>query len=327
LTDFVTDVLIAGRVFSDLVFTGVHAPAPGSEVLADGFAISAGGAANRAVASARLGAHTALVTEFGDDPIGLIVAQTLRDEHRLDLSHSVTRTNYQIPISVAITDGHDRAFVTYEQPGEPPKWPASGPIRVAHVGLGRELPPCAARLRASGTTLVGGVGWDPSGEWSQTLLDRLAEVDVLILNEVEALGYTRAASPEAALEILAECIGFAVITMGTSGVIAAHGDTRVHVPAIVVDAVDPTGAGDAFAAGFMAATAWQWELERRLRLATVSAACSVRSAGGARSAPYPRDIADLLDGHRHDDGWSFIRQWADQHRTTPSHPTRGVLLP
>jgi sugar/nucleoside kinase (ribokinase family) len=326
LTDFEADVLIAGRLFSDLVFTGVHAPAPGSEVLANGFAISAGGAANRAVASARLGAHTALVTEFGDDPIGMIVAQTLRDEPRLDLTHSVTRTNYQIPISVAITDGHDRAFVTYEQPSEPPEWPVSKAVHVAHVGLGRKVPRSAAQLRERGTTLVGGVGWDPSGEWSSDLFDQLAEVDVLILNEVEALGYTRAADPQAALEILADHVATAVVTMGTHGALAAHGNTRLHVPAVVVDAVDPTGAGDAFAAAFMTATAWQWELEHRLRLANVSAACSVRSAGGARSAPYPHDIAALLDGHEHDDGWSFIHRWADQHRTVPSNPTQGVLL-
>ena len=127
MTDRDIDVLVAGRVFADLVFTGVHAPAPGAEVYADGFAISPGGAANRAVASARLGARTALVAELGDDPIGCIVARSLRDEPDLDLRFAVQRTDYQIPISVAITDGHERSFVTYEHSGELPPWPASDP--------------------------------------------------------------------------------------------------------------------------------------------------------------------------------------------------------
>lgn len=321
------DVLIAGRVFSDLVFTGVTAPTPGAEVFADGFAISAGGAANRAVAAARLGAHTALVTELGDDPIGCIVARSLRDEPNLDLRFAVQHSGYQNPISMAITDGHDRSFVTFEQqPPHLPSWPESTEVRVAHVGLGRgPVPAEAARLRQQGTTLVAGVGWDPSGQWSATLLDEIGGVDVLIVNEVEALGYTRTQTAEAALDILADRVDLAVITLGPSGALAAEGSVRLHVPAIAVRAVDPTGAGDAFAAAFMAATAWQWDLAQRLRLASVSATCSVRGAGGARSAPRPADIADFLTEHRHDPEWSSVREWADNHRNSPVPTSRGAF--
>lgn len=328
MTDREIDVLVAGRVFADLVFTGVHAPAPGAEVFADGFAISPGGAANRAVASARLGAHTALVTELGDDPIGCIVARSLRDEPDLDLRFAVERADYQIPISVAITDGHERSFVTYEHSGELPPWPASTPVRVAHVGLGRgPVPPQATLLRANGTTIVGGVGWDPSGQWSETLLDHLEGVDVLIVNDHEAVQYTRAATVDAALDVLARVVGTAVVTLGPRGAVAARGSARLHVPAIVVDAVDPTGAGDAFAAAFMAATAWDWELRDRLRLASICATCSVRGAGGARSAPHPADIAQLLADHHSDPGWTPVRQWAEQRCHSPVPATPGALTP
>ena len=320
------DVLVAGRVFADLVFTGVHAPEPGAEVYADGFAISPGGAANRAVASARLGAHTALVAELGDDPIGCIVARSLRDEPDLDLRFAVQRVDYQIPISVAITDGHERSFVTYEHSGELPPWPASTPVRVAHVGLGRgPVPAQATRLRANGTTIVGGVGWDPSGQWSETLLDHLEGVDVLIVNDHEAVQYTRAGTVEAALDVLARVVDTAVVTLGPRGAVAAKGSARLHVPAIAVDAVDPTGAGDAFAAAFMAATAWDWELRERLRLASVCATCSVRSAGGARSAPHPAEIAQLLAGHHSDPAWAPVRHWAEQRSHTPVPATPGAL--
>ena len=60
------DVCIAGTVFADLVFTGVSLPKPGTEVFADDFSLSPGGAANRAVAAARLGASTNLITHFGN---------------------------------------------------------------------------------------------------------------------------------------------------------------------------------------------------------------------------------------------------------------------
>lgn len=328
MSDREIDVLVAGRVFADLVFTGVNAPAPGAEVYADGFAISPGGAANRAVASARLGAHTALVTELGDDPIGCIVARSLRAEPNLDLRFAVKHENFQIPISVAITDGHERSFVTYEHAGELPPWPASTPVRVAHVGLGRgPVPAQAARLRANGTTIVGGVGWDPSGQWSETLLDHLEGVDVLIVNDHEAVQYTRAGTVDAALDVLARVVDTAVVTLGPRGAVAARGSARLHVPAIVVDAVDPTGAGDAFAAAFMAATAWEWELRDRLRLASVCATCSVRGAGGARSAPHPAEIADLLADHHADSDWAPVRHWAEQRRHSSVPATPGALTP
>jgi sugar/nucleoside kinase (ribokinase family) len=326
VTDRDIDVLVAGRVFADLVFTGVHAPEPGAEVYADGFAISPGGAANRAVASARLGARTALVAELGDDPIGCIVARSLRDEPDLDLRFAIQRADYQIPISVAITDGHERSFVTYEHSGELPPWPASTPVRVAHVGLGRgPVHPQATRLRADGTTIVAGVGWDPSGQWSETLLEHLKGVDVLIVNDHEAVQYTRAGTVDAALDVLARVVDTAVVTLGPRGAVAARGSARLQVPAIVVDAVDPTGAGDAFAAAFMAATAWDWELHDRLRLASVCATCSVRSAGGARSAPHPADIAHLLADHHADPGWTSVRKWAEQRCDSPVPATPGAL--
>ena len=193
------------------------------------------------------------------------------------------------------------------------------PSASAHVGLGRgPVPAQAARLRANGTTIVGGVGWDPSGQWSETLLDHLEGIDVLIVNDHEAVQYTRAGTVDAALDVLAGVVDTAVVTLGPRGAVAARGSARLRVPAIEVHAVDPTGAGDAFAAAFMAATAWNWELPDRLRLASVCATCSVRGAGGARSAPHPaehRRPARRLDA---DPGWTSVRHWAERLVTSPS---------
>ncbi len=313
------DVLVAGRVYSDLVFTGVHAPAPGAEVFADGFAISPGGAANRAVAAARLGASTTLLTEFGDDPIGTVVEGMLRREPHLDLSGSTHRSDYQNPISISITDGPDRAFVTYLLPGTQPEPAAACRVRTAHVSVMDALPPWAAMLREEGTVLVGGVGWDPTRTWPDEHVDRFSQVDVLILNEVEALGYSRAPDCHAALRVLASVVSVVVITLGPGGAIATDGHHTLHVPALPVIAVDPTGAGDTFTAAFMAATAWNWPLIERLRLASVSATCSVRARGGARSAPTPSDIFDVLRLSDLDEDWAFVHQWAASTRSTRSH--------
>lgn len=313
------DVLVSGRVYSDLVFSGVSLPQPGAEVYADAFTISPGGSANRAVAAARLGASTSLLSEFGDDPIGAIVEGMLRAEHGLDLSGCVRRAHHQSAISVAITDGPERSFVTYELPATELAWHGAVP-RTVHVGIGEDVPAWARELRARGSILFGGVGWDPSGLWSETMLDRLGEVDAIVFNEVEALSYTRAASPDEALEVLAARVGIAVITLGAAGALAAQGHERVRVPAPRVDAVDPTGAGDAFTGAFMATTAWGWPLDERTRLAAATAACVVRSPGGALSTPTPAQVGSLLAEHG-DPEWDAVRDWA-QHRTRPAAPER-----
>ena len=77
------DLLFAGSVFCDIVFSGVPVPAPGTEVFAGAFAVTPGGTANRAVAAARLGATTSLVSELGDDPLGTYVAGVLANEANL----------------------------------------------------------------------------------------------------------------------------------------------------------------------------------------------------------------------------------------------------
>ena len=80
-----------------------------------------------------------------------------------------------------------------------------------------------------------------------------AGADILIATTAEATLLTGAGDPEAAARALAERHGVAAVTVGRDGAWACErGNAAVHVPAVVVDAVDPTGAGDSFSAGLIA---------------------------------------------------------------------------
>jgi sugar/nucleoside kinase (ribokinase family) len=165
-----------------------------------------------------------------------------------------------------------------------------------------------AALRAAGTTVVGGVGWDHTGEWSGGVLDRLAEVDVFVPNDVEAMRYTRTDSALAAAKVLAERVPLAVVTRGGDGVVAVDSARGVVVtaPTIPVDVVDPTGAGDVFVASFMAGEHHGWDLETRLRFAAASAAYAVTGLGGAASAPHPDQLRVFLRRADPSGDWSFL---------------------
>lgn len=319
------DVVLGGTVFCDLVFSGLALPERGAEVFADDFVLTAGGTANRAVATARLGMRTGLLAVLGDDVFGDQVHRQLSAEPGLDLQwvrrSSMTRT----AVTVAVTNHHDRSFITYQEPGTgvPDTWPGPLPTaRACHVGVAGPIPSWVARLRAAGTTVFGGVGWDPTGAWSPAVLEGLSGVDVLVLNEVEATGYTRTSDVETAAELLAARVGTVVVTRGAAGALALDSATgaRVDQAAPQVTVLDPTGAGDVFTGALITATVLGWDLATRVRFAVLAASLSVQSLGGARSAPRPADIAAALRDAAPPGDWSTVTRWAattDLH----THPT------
>ncbi len=307
------DVLITGEVFVDLVFTGVRLPEPGTESFADGFAFVPGGAANRAVTLARLGRSTAMLTDLGDDPLGRAVRAVLAGEPGLDLGWTGERAGWQTPISVAITDAHDRSFITYAQDAPRRVWPDDGPrIGVVHVGIADPIADWVHRLRRQGTLVVAGTGWDDSGTWDRRHLERLADVDVLVPNRTEAEHYTRTEDPAEAARALGRHVPLVVVTGGADGAVAyeRESDTLIAVGGLPVAPVDPTGAGDAFVAAFMATYDLGWPLVDRLRLANLVAATTVTGLGGSASVLRPPQLLAALDqlvGAEED--WDLVRSW------------------
>jgi len=300
-------LLFVGGLFCDMVFADAELPEPGGETFAAHFAFSPGGVANRAVAAARLGVPTSLVSVAGDDPLGALALQALRDEEGLDTSGVAVLPGRQTAITVSLSGEHDRSFITYEEP-EVAVTPDDGSYAAAHLSVAGELPGWAGALRNSGTTLVGGVGWDASEMWSSDVLRRLSDVDVFVPNEIEAMRYTGAQDALTAARGLAEYVPLAIVTRGRKGAVAADSASGrlVEVPGIEVPAVDPTGAGDVFVGSFMASALHEWDLETRLRFACLCAASSVTRVGGSISAPRPDDLRRLIE-HRHLDGdWSFL---------------------
>jgi sugar/nucleoside kinase (ribokinase family) len=302
-------LVFAGDVYCDLVFVGADVPESGGETFANRFLIAPGGVANRAVAAARTGATTSLVSALGDDPLGQYVRSQLESEDGLDISLLRSVPGYQSPVSVALSGPEDRRFITYLEPHDP--W-GSGEhpddVFAIHVSATAGSSAWVTRLRDAGALVVAGVGWDPTGEWSPALLSELSSVDVFVPNHVEAMAYARAPDPEAAAKILAERVPLVVVTRGRHGVIAIDSARNVmaEVPGIPVTAVDPTGAGDVFVATFMSALRQDWDLRSCLRFANLCAAYSVTGPGGATTAPRPGDLPAFIEAHCPGGDWDFL---------------------
>ncbi|GGN87059.1 carbohydrate kinase [Streptomyces albiflavescens] len=306
------DVLLTGLLFYDLVLTGLgKPPTPGEEIWTEGMGVSPGGIANLAVAASRFGLRTSLATVFGDDHYGAYCREVLAGQEGIDLSLSRTADGWHTPVTVSLalprTHGsprpggspvHDRALVTHGQEppysqdtlmGDPPE------ARTALVHIEAEPRAWLAKAAANGTQIYADVGWDPTQQWSTDLLDQLSLCHAFLPNEAEAMAYTRTDSAVAALGTLSELVPVAVVTRGGDGAVAVDQTTGEYaeVPALDIDVLDPTGAGDVFGASFVAASLGGWPLEERLRFAVLAAGLSVRRHGGALAAP----------------GWYGVHRW------------------
>ncbi|MEU1850146.1 PfkB family carbohydrate kinase [Streptomyces sp. NPDC019990] len=293
------DVYLTGTVFLDIIFTGLDsAPVRGTESWARGMGSSPGGVANMATALARLGLRTSLAAAFGDDHYGDYCWDALEHGEGIDLSPSRTVPGWHSPVTVSMAYEGERTMVSHGHeppPEEPaPACPPRARAAVASLAPGVSAP-WIAQAASEGTRVFGDVGWDDTGAWDLAALPDLRHCEAFLPNAEEAMRYTGEDCPRAAAHALTAYVPVAVVTLGADGAYAVDRRTgeTAEVPAIEVEALDPTGAGDVFVAGFVTGTLAGWPLADRVAFAGLTAALSVQEFGGSLSAP----------------GWSEIAAW------------------
>lgn len=329
------DVLTTGTIFFDLIFTGLpRLPEPGEELCSAGMGSCPGGIANLATATARLGLRTGLVTGFGDDTYADWMWDTLSGQEKIDLSASRRFDNFHSAITVSMAFSDDRGMVTHmHQLPESlePNLMAAPAARAAAVDL-KDAAPWWHRLKERGTLLFADVGFDETGVWDRSVLRLLDDCHAFTPNAVEAMHYTRTDRPTDAVRRLAELVPLAVVTDGVNGSFAIDQQSgeEAYCPAVTTEAIDPTGAGDVFAASILLGTLAGWPLEHRLRFAALTSSLAVRQFGGSLAAPGWGDIADWwgLASTRAAGGdlkaAYVLRDYEFLRELLPDHPVLGV---
>jgi sugar/nucleoside kinase (ribokinase family) len=308
-------VVCAGVVVADVFVPPLERlPEPGELVATDEFVVETGGcAANAAIALARLGVPPAVVAKVGADLFGEFVRREL-DAAGVDvtgigeMAGLGTSTTVIVPVS-----GEDRRYIhTF---GANPALSAAdlapaiatGPD-VLYVGGFLVLPALrqdelAAQLQAAreaGARVVFDVV-APSGR--ALSLDDVAgvlpEVDYFVPNDDEAAALTGESDPRRQAERLLELgAGTVIVTMGERGLVAVSRDETIVLPAPHVDFVEPSGAGDAFAAGLVYGLLQDWALERRLEFASVIGASACTRLGCTAGLLTRAEADDQLEAWR-----------------------------
>ncbi len=288
------DLLVIGEINPDLILRGSDVtPAFGqAEKLVEEAVLTIGSSSViMACGAARLGLRTAFVGLVGDDQFGRFMLGAMA-ERNIDTSACVVDAVQRTGMSVILSRPDDRAILTYVG--------AIGALRTdqvdrgllrrarhLHVGsyflldaLRPGLPALFAEAHRYGLTTSLDTNWDPSGAWDGGLAQVLTHCDIVMPNEVEARLIARQDDLGRAVETLSAQVPTVAVKLGPEGALARHGNHAVRAPALSVDVVDTTGAGDSFDAGFLYGYLHGWSLERSLRLGCACGSLSTRRAGG-----------------------------------------------
>lgn len=141
------------------------------------------------------------------------------------------------------------------------------------------------------------------------LRNLLPWVDWLVVAEPFPQAYTGLPDLEkSARALLTHGTEVLVVTQGERGCQVWTPDRHFHVPGFQVDAVDTTGAGDAFHGAFIRALLQGWELRRAATFANAVAAINCRTLGGRRGLPTMAQVGQLL-GESSDGAESSASRW------------------
>ncbi|MGY1623811.1 sugar kinase [Geodermatophilus sp. SYSU D00965] len=288
--------------------------APGRLRHAGAATLSIGGAeSNVAIGLSRLGVPAGWVSALGEDELGELVLHRVRAE---GVDTSAVRRVPDRPTGLYLREEVAGALrVYYYRRGSAASTLAPGAFDPAvlegaaflHLtGItGALSPECAEFLPwAARTAREAGVRvsydvnyrsrlWEPAAARTATEA-LLPHVDVLLVGDEEARALW--GEDETCLERLADAgPAEVVLKLGARGCAAAVDGERLTSPGFPVRQVDPIGAGDAFAAGYLAATLWGLPPDERLRTANAMGAFCVQSAGDYEGLPSRRELTAFLD--------------------------------
>jgi 5-dehydro-2-deoxygluconokinase len=274
-----------------------------------------GSATNVAVAAARHGRTTGLITRTGDDPFGRYVHRALRE---FGVDDRFVRPVVDLPTPVTFCEifppDHFPIYF-YRYPTAPdlqirPDELDLGAIAAADVfwvtvtGLCQE-PSRSATMAAleargeHGITVLDldyrAVFWPSPDEAHRRVSAALPLVDVAVGNREECEIAVGAGEPEQAAAALLETgVALAVVKQGPAGVLGVRRDQSVLVPPVPVDVVNGLGAGDAFGGALCHGLLAGWELEKMLRFANAAGAVVAGRLACADAMPTTDELDAIL---------------------------------
>lgn len=308
------DVITIGRVGVDIYPLQVGV---GLEDVTSFGKFLGGSATNVAVAAAKYGLKSAVITRTGNDPFGKYIHNELV---RLGVSDEfvsgVTGLNTPV-VFCEIFPPDDFPIYFYREPKAPDLEIKATELDLAAIrdtkiywstvtGLSQEPSRAAhfaaweARGRKANTILdldYRAMFWNSPEEANAQVSRALEQVTVAIGNKEECQVAVGETEPMRAADALLERgVELAIVKQGPKGVLAKTKDETVEVPPYFVDVVNGLGAGDSFGGAICFGLLQGWGLEQMLKFANVAGAIVASRLECSTAMPSREEVEEVLKG-------------------------------
>ena len=290
------DVLSLGIYVVDVLGRPIDEfPEKGKLVLFDELEIHTGGCANNtAIALTRLGLSAGAMGKVGTDAFGDLILQKLMDNGVDTVGMQQDPGSSTSFTFVAVASDGERTFYHYigangELCEADLDWEVIKSAKILHIAGALVMPrfdgvPMANVLQKAktlGITTSLDTAYDATGKWMETLEPCLPYVDMFMPSIVEAQHLTGLSDAREIAQFLRRSYGIHTIAikMGEDGSYVSTPEREHFASAYPVTAVDATGAGDAYVAGFLAGTLMGWDLKATAELASATGAACVTAIG------------------------------------------------
>lgn len=303
-------VAVFGSFVVDLMARSPHLPVPGETVKGSMFKMGAGGKGfNQCVAAHKAGADVVMITKLGKDSFGDVALNVMK-ELEMPQDHLFFSDDAETGIALILVDEKTSQNEIIIVPGacntittEEVASVESVIKESEYVLLQLEVNQDANEMIADMANRYGCKVIVNTAPYAPFTDEFLSKAYMVTPNEVEAEEITGIpvtdleSAKEAAKYFYARGVQMVVITLGGRGVFVSCDGREEIIPAFKVDAVDTTGAGDAFNGGLLAALATGKDIWEAARFASALAALSVQRLGTTPAMPTLVEIEQFLKEH------------------------------
>ena len=308
------DVITIGRVGVDIYPLQVGV---GLEDVTSFGKFLGGSATNVAVAAAKYGLKSAVITRTGNDPFGKYIHQELR---RLGVSDEFVSAVEGLPTPVVFCEifpPDDFPLYFYREPKAPDLVINQYELDLDAILHAKVYWSTVTGLSQEPSRTAHHVAWEARGRKNHTILDldyrpmfwsspelateqvsrALEKVTIAIGNKEECQVAVGETEPMRAADALLERgLELAVVKQGPKGVLAKTKTETVEVPPYFVDVINGLGAGDSFGGAFCYGLLQEWPLERILKFANVAGAIVASRLECSTAMPSFEEVEEILKG-------------------------------
>tara|TARA_B100001057_G_scaffold418242_1_gene437354 strand:+ start:1707 stop:2615 length:909 start_codon:yes stop_codon:yes gene_type:complete len=301
-----SDISVLGIFVADISFSGPKIPAVGETILGNKYNIGPGGkGCNQAVAIARLGGKVNFISKIGKDSYGELALNTLK-KNKINIENVIQDEMLQTGVAGILIDKNSGKNAINVIVGAPSSLTINeinkhiNIIKNSKIFLTQlEVPKdvtlhCLKAAKENGCLTI----LNPAPA-SKIENDFFNYIDFFTPNENEAEFYTgvkitnEKEAKQAADKLINLGIKQVIITLGEKGLFYSNGKEEIYLNANPVNAIDTTGAGDAFNGALAYGLSKGKTINECLELANKVAGFSTTKLGAGNAMPFLNDIKTL----------------------------------